>query len=135
MAYRLTFTDPRLFEFCYNGFHQTAMATTREEHIISNRILDKFESISLPDVANRAVPGFPAENAEMPRMRSLKPEGGFIILEDAQFQYLRSALERIRCIPQASRVVEQLYGLLDGAPHGDAKDLVTETWAAKAAAG
>lgn len=125
MAHKLVFepSDKKIFELIHDGYHALSRASTREEHKINNRILDKLEEISTADPEERVVPGYRPDDAESPRRRFLKDEGGFLIFEDAQFAYLKKVLEGIQSAPALSRHVEAMWEFLDGAKSGDAKAL------------
>jgi hypothetical protein len=135
MAYRLMFTpiETDLFRVCWDCFQIWGNATRREEHLITNRILDKLESISVPDASKPVLFGDPNDPFSAQR-RQLNPEGGYVVLEDTEYQYLKRTMDRIESRPNMSRALERLYQLLDNATPGDAKALVIGQEAAKESA-
>lgn len=126
MAYKLAFKpeDTKLFELVYEGFMRTARPSNREEHRATNAILDKLESLSSED-PSAIIMGFDPADPLAPKVRRMKPEGGYGIFEEPQYRYLKDTLDKLSGPAPFSRMIERAHNWIDAATQGDAKTLVT----------
>jgi hypothetical protein len=124
MACRLVFNDPGIYRMMYEGFLVTAKAEKPNEHRLVDKILTQLESIGMEDPSGAVVPGFDPKDPVSPRRRDLvRTHDGILILEDAEFAFLKRSLENISCNAVMSRQVTRLFDFLDSAERGDAKAL------------
>jgi hypothetical protein len=124
MAYQLVFRDSGIYRMAYEGFLITAKAEKPNEHRLVDKILTQLESLSMEDPSGAVVPGFDPKDPVAPKRRELDTtRDGILILEDAEFAFLKRSLENISCNAVMSRQVTKLFDFLDSAERGDAKTL------------
>lgn len=123
MAHKLTFKDPDLFRFAFEGFYALAKGTNRNENRLIEKILQHFESISMEE-PELTIPGFDPKDKFSPKIRYLDTtRDGVVIFEDAEFEFFKRTLESIAAPAVLARTVNRLYDFVDAAQKGDAKTL------------
>jgi len=99
-ALNFTTTDAETFELIYTGLMVTPKELDRKGHRLHTKITDKLEDVSC----------FKDDDKDS---RILNPNGGIVILEEAEFTLLKECLEAVKFLPRVSKKVNTLWDFLD----------------------
>lgn len=110
MARKLVFTDDKLFQNTYEGFLVTAKGNNPKEHRLIDKILTRFEEISMEDPESKQ------RVLDTTRDRTM-------VLEDAEYEFMKTNIQNLAGPASLSRVILRVQDLIDKAEAGDAKQL------------
>lgn len=108
----LVFTkdDETAFDMLMQGIHLTRRSFTGPETRVVAKILDKVEAIATSTDALD-------DNGKRTTTFKMKPEGGMISLEDAEFNLVKEAVDQTPWNARGARKVVLLFDILDKAPN------------------
>lgn len=105
--------DSTSYEVMYDGIHATRRSFSGQETRIVAKVLEKVEAFGSQFVRGKDQEGRAIYSYKM------NPDGSMLVLEDAEYNLLREAIDQTPWSAAGARKVPALMDLLDKAPTKD----------------
>ena len=106
------------FLFLWECIHTVKRLETREE--VKSFIRTKARLSKISTETNAVIAAF-LSTPYPPKMRALNPEGGEVLLEDADYRFLKAMIDKIQPVPHMAEIYENICEKMDGAESVDVK--------------